>query len=69
MARDHRWTKRYRVGLCRQTWMQKEGRWGGVEGIKDGTRRKRWMQGEGELATRGLEPDIRDGLERGCRGN
>lgn len=34
---------------------------------RERTGRKRWMWGEGELATHGLEPDIRDGLEGECR--
>lgn len=35
---------------------------------RERTGRKRCMWGEGELATHGLEPDTRGGLEGGCRG-
>ena len=69
MARDHRWTKGYREGPGRQTWVQKEGWIGRGEHKREGTRRNRWLWGEGELATHGLELDIRDGLEGGRWGN
>lgn len=67
MARNHTWTKGYRGGLGRQTWVQKAG-WMG-RALMRGARERGLSARRGDLVTHGPQPDIRGRLEGESRGN